>query len=105
MESTPEGAYMGLQDYMLPCMNKKLFGVECPGCGMQRSLALLIEGDFMGAFYMYPGIYPLVLLLLFILTSFIVTIRYELQIKITLGVITGLTILISYLIKMNILFN
>jgi len=105
MESSQEVAYMGLQDYMLPCMNKKLFGVECPGCGMQRSAALLFKGEFAEAFFMYPGIYPLLFLLLFILTSFVVDIRFERQIKIGLGILTGITIITSYIIKMNFIFN
>ncbi len=28
---------------------------------MQRAIALIFEGDFIGAFHMYPAIYPLVL--------------------------------------------
>ena len=53
-----------LEKYMLPCLNKKLFGIDCMGCGMQRSIALIAQGDFVGAFHMYPAIYTLVLLFL-----------------------------------------
>ncbi|MFA7446524.1 MAG: DUF2752 domain-containing protein, partial [Flavobacteriaceae bacterium] len=45
-----------MEDYMLPCMNKKLFGIDCMGCGIQRSVALLLRGEFVEAFYMYPAI-------------------------------------------------
>ena len=51
-----------IEDFMLPCLNKKLFGIECLGCGMQRSLGLIIQGDFIGAFRMYPAIYTLILM-------------------------------------------
>ena len=47
---------------MLPCMSKKLFGVECLGCGTQRALILLLKGEFVEAFKMYPPIYTLVIL-------------------------------------------
>ena len=47
---------------MLPCLNKKLFGIDCFGCGTQRSLMLLYQGDFIGAFHMFPAIYTTVLL-------------------------------------------
>ncbi|MDO6623655.1 DUF2752 domain-containing protein [Oceanihabitans sp. 1_MG-2023] len=50
--------------YMLPCLNKKLFGIECPGCGMQRSVAYLIQGDFSAAFKIYPAIFTILLMLL-----------------------------------------
>lgn len=52
---------MKAEDYMIPCMNKKLFGVECMGCGTQRSLLLLWHGDFVGAFRMFPAIYTMLL--------------------------------------------
>jgi hypothetical protein len=43
-----------LEEHMLPCMNKKLFGMDCPGCGMQRAIISLIKGDFYESFVMYP---------------------------------------------------
>ena len=60
---------MKLEDYMLPCLNKKLFGMECMGCGFQRSVALLLHGDFIAAFKMYPAIYPLLALLIYVLLN------------------------------------
>ena len=89
----------GLDDYMLPCMWKKTFNVDCMGCGMQRSLALILDGDFITAFYMYPAIYTLIALGVFA----ILHIRF--QFKNGHNIILGLFILnisiivISYLIK------
>jgi hypothetical protein len=48
---------------MLPCLFKTLFGFECLGCGFQRSVFLLSQGDFSGAFKMYPAIYTSLLFL------------------------------------------
>lgn len=50
-----------MEEHMLPCMNKQLFGVECPGCGTQRAIAFLLEGEFWEAFKMFPAIYTLAL--------------------------------------------
>ncbi|MGB0892704.1 MAG: DUF2752 domain-containing protein [Flavobacteriaceae bacterium] len=61
--------FLKLEDYMLPCLNKKLFGMECMGCGFQRSVALLLHGDFIAAFKMYPAIYPLIALLIYVLLN------------------------------------
>jgi len=44
---------------MLPCFSKTFFGFTCLGCGLQRSLILLIHGDFLSAFKMYTEIYTL----------------------------------------------
>ena len=98
-------AASGLEKYMLPCMNKKLFGVPCPGCGLQRSIALLLKGEFAEAFFMYPGIYPLLALVVFVSASFLTTVKFEKTIKIILALLTGFTILISYLIKMIYIIN
>lgn len=51
---------MNAEPFMLPCLSKTLFGVECLGCGAQRALILLLEGEFKQAFYMYPAIYTLI---------------------------------------------
>ncbi|TAI49348.1 DUF2752 domain-containing protein [Flagellimonas allohymeniacidonis] len=90
---------------MLPCLNKQLFGLDCPGCGLQRSLYFLLHGEFMAAFKMYPAIYPMILLLFFLGSSIFVKFRFAGIIKWSLISLTVGTILVSYFIKMNNLFN
>lgn len=46
---------------MLPCLSKQYFGIDCFGCGIQRALALIVRGEFIAAFKMYPAIYTLIL--------------------------------------------
>lgn len=53
------------EDYMLPCLTKKMFGIDCPGCGMQRSAMALVKGNFLEAFHLYPAIFTLVILFVF----------------------------------------
>lgn len=97
--------HLNARDYMLPCMNKKIFGFDCPGCGMQRAAHLLFQGDFVGAFKMYPAIYPIMLLLIFLISTFFVKIKYAPQIKLILMLLTAGTIIISYVIKMSTIIN
>lgn len=56
---------MRLEDYMLPCLNKRLFGFDCLGCGFQRALVALIRGDFQEAFVLYPAIYSILILVVY----------------------------------------
>jgi len=86
---------------MLPCLNKKLFGIECLGCGIQRATALLFEGEFVAAFKVYPAIYTLILLLLFLIFNISVKFKFDRSIKISLIVLNILIIVISYAIKMS----
>ncbi len=90
---------------MLPCINKKILGVDCLGCGMQRSISLLLQGEFTAAFYMYPAIYPLLLLLMFLGFNFFFKLKYGHLIKTGLMITAVLTIVVGYIIKMKIIFN
>ncbi len=91
----------GLDQYMIPCVNKKIFGVECLGCGMQRAGFLMFQGEFGAAFKMYPAIFTIVLLLLFIGVNFFVKFKYDHQIKIGLIAVNAVIIVGSYFIKMG----
>ncbi|QXP64920.1 DUF2752 domain-containing protein [Polaribacter sp. R2A056_3_33] len=92
-------------DYLLPCLNKSLFGIDCPGCGIQRAFMLLIKGDFVAAFKMYPAIYTLLLFGLFILITFKSRFKNKQKIIISFATINVLVIVISYCIKMKPLFT
>lgn len=90
---------MTVEDYMMPCMTKKIFGIDCLGCGIQRALVLLIQGDFEGAFYMYPAIYSMLLFFMAIGINQLDKHRNYHIIIVTLGIITALTMVVSYIYK------
>lgn len=94
-----------MDEYMIPCLNKQLFGVECLGCGIQRATALLFRGEFLAAFKMYPAIYTLILLVIFLISTFFIKYKYEFYIKISLIIINVLIIVISYIIKIYFYSN
>lgn len=91
----------GLEDYMVPCINKKIFGVECLGCGMQRATALLFSGYFEAAFRIYPAIYTIFLLLAVVFINFFVKFKFDYQIKIGLILLNAIVMVVSYFIKME----
>ncbi|MDO7173646.1 DUF2752 domain-containing protein [Mariniflexile sp. AS56] len=88
-----------LEDYMLPCLNKKLFGFDCMGCGFQRSFLLVFQGDFVAAFYMYPAIYTLIPLAFFIIASFFLKIKYANKVINALAITSVIVIIVSFIIK------
>ena len=55
-----------LEKNLLPCYWKKL-GLECLGCGMQRSVIHMLRGEFAEAFFQYPAIYSLLAMGAFLL--------------------------------------
>lgn len=91
----------GLENYMIPCVNKKIFGVECLGCGMQRSIAHIFTGEFATAFKVYPAIYTIFILLAVVFINFFVKFKFDFQIKIGLIILNAIVMVVSYFIKMN----
>lgn len=92
---------MAPEDYMLPCVNKKLFGVDCFGCGTQRSLALLLKGDFSGAFQMFPAIYTTLLFFVFIALHFLDKSRNYTKFIIGLAIANAVIMVVSYFYKVT----
>ena len=84
---------------MLPCYTKKILGIDCPGCGLQRSAALLLQGDFGAAFKMYPAIYPIILLLGFLAFNKFFAFKYANKAIVFLMITSVSTILINYILK------
>jgi hypothetical protein len=60
-----------LESNLLPCPYKKYIGIDCFGCGMQRSIIALVKGNFMESFYLYPALIPMLFLFLFLITHLI----------------------------------
>lgn len=90
---------------MLPCMNKTLFGVDCTGCGAQRATVLLFQGEFSKAFFMYPAIYSIGVLLLFLVFNLFYKFRFDYNIKIGLIIFNAIIIAGAYIFKMIHIFN
>lgn len=88
-----------IEDFMLPCLNKKFFGVECLGCGMQRSLALVFQGKFEEAFFMYPAIYSLIILSGVIGWSLFKNFKHSNRIITILAITNGVIIITSFIFK------
>ena len=85
---------------MLPCLNKKFFGIECLGCGLQRAITLIFQGEFVAAFQMYPAIYSLIILFIYIGINIFFKFKHSNKIIGALAILTVATIIISYIIKL-----
>ena len=54
-----------LENNLLSCQWKSM-GVECMGCGFQRSVIHLLKGEFADAFAIYPAIFTLIAMIAFL---------------------------------------
>lgn len=87
------------EEFMLPCLSKKIFGIDCFGCGMQRSAVLMIQGDFTAAFNMYPAIFTLILLFAILALHLKFKFKQGHNILLFLFIINILIILTNYYLK------
>ncbi|WP_323789704.1 DUF2752 domain-containing protein [Psychroserpens sp.] len=87
------------EEYMLPCLNKTLLGVECMGCGIQRSVALIFQGELVAAFKMYPAIFTLILLFAFIGLNYFKNYKFAGKIIISLAIINVIIIVGNFVLK------
>ena len=58
-----------LEHQLLPCPTKHFFGIECPGCGMQRSIIELLRGNFLESIKLYPPLIPMIILLVLLVIN------------------------------------
>jgi hypothetical protein len=85
--------------FLLPCPIKYVTGLDCPGCGFQRSLLALLKGDLAQSFSLYPP--TLFLLLSFICGISAYIFKYNSTAKWIKSIyfITGAVIFINYVYK------
>lgn len=96
---------METKDYMLPCLNKKLFGIDCPGCGLQRATVKVVKGEFKEAFYQFPPIYTTIAFLVVVVIHFLIKKKVTSKILIALAIVNTIIMIVAYFIKMNNFLN
>ena len=89
-----------LEAHQLPCSIKALTGQECPGCGSQRALILLLKSDFFASIQAWPALLPLILTILFIALHLIFKFKNGSKVILVMLMITIAIALINYFIKM-----
>ncbi|CAM3278069.1 DUF2752 domain-containing protein [Flavobacterium longum] len=88
-----------MEEYMLPCTNKWLFGLDCPGCGLQRGLLFLWHGEFEKAFHIFPAVYTLIIFTVFLGLHLLDRARDYHRIVIWTALLNGAVMIIAYIYK------
>lgn len=85
---------------MLPCPIKHFTGIDCIGCGIQRSFHFLIDMKFKESFEMYP---PLIIGIIFTFLFFVAKISIKKDIDVNLLVKSLIAIVIlNYVVKITL---
>lgn len=89
-----------LESHMQSCFYKKYFGIECPGCGMQRSFVELLKGNFYESFLLFPALIPTIALIVFLILHLIFKFKNGAGILKNLFIINTSILVLSYLYKL-----
>lgn len=88
-----------LENNFFACPIKQQVGIDCLGCGFQRSFILLLKGDWYGSWKMYPALVPMLLMFLFL------PIHVKFKIKNGHKILLALFILSSFLCVANFMLK
>lgn len=88
-----------IKNHLLTCPSKFFFHFDCPGCGLQRSLVALIEGDIFKSFHLYPATIPILFCLFFTAMHILFKFKNGALIIKSVFLFTSLIIIISYFYK------
>jgi len=94
-----------LQNHLIPCPFKYLTGIDCPGCGFQRSVIALLKGNLHQSFILYPATIPFILTGLWVIFDSRFHFDTKHIVKKTLYLLTGNIMLFAYLFKLYNLYS
>jgi hypothetical protein len=89
-----------LESHLVTCSYKKYLGVECPGCGMQRSFIELLKGNFYESFVLYPALLPTMFLLTFLVLHLIFKFKNGANILKIVFIINASIMVLNYIYKL-----
>jgi hypothetical protein len=91
-----------LEKNSMPCFYKKFLGIECPGCGMQRSFIELLKGNFVESFKLYPALTTTIALILLLILHIIFKFRNGAKYLLIIFIVNTIILLSNYILKLTI---
>jgi len=89
-----------LEEHQGACMYKKYLGIECPGCGMQRSFIALLKGNFGESLQLFPALIPLLLMFVFLLLHLKFQFKHGARILTYWFILNTAIIVVNYVVKL-----
>lgn len=88
-----------IEAHLLSCPLKAQTGLDCPGCGFQRSMLALFQGDIAAAFHLYPPSIPIAMLFLFTPTHLKFDFKHGALVIKILYLAVAVTVVLNYIYK------
>lgn len=90
-----------LQNHLLTCPFKSLTGIDCPGCGFQRSVVAILQGNLHLSLQYYPATIPLFITAIVVIADGRLAFDKNNLVKKSLYIFTALIIASAYILKMT----
>lgn len=65
-----------LESHQHSCSFKDHFGIDCPGCGLQRSIIELLKGNLLESIYLCPALLPIIAMFAYLALHLIFRFRH-----------------------------
>ncbi|MHA4894427.1 DUF2752 domain-containing protein [Pedobacter sp. PWIIR3] len=88
-----------LKGHLLACPFKRLTGLDCPGCGFQRSILALVQGDVKSSVHLYPAVAPILMFIIFVPLHLKFDFKNGAQLIKFLYLIIAIVIVLNYIYK------
>lgn len=88
-----------LENHQQACFYKSIFGIECPGCGMQRAFIELLKGNFCQSFLLFPALMPVLIMFAFLVLHLIFKFKQGARILLYMFIGNTSIVIFSYLYK------
>ncbi len=88
-----------LENHLLPCPFKAVTGMDCPGCGLQRSFLALLQGNLHESFHLYPALLPVIFTFIFLFLHLKFRFVNGAKLLMVFYIFTASTIVVSYIFK------
>jgi hypothetical protein len=90
-----------LSNHLLTCPMKAATGIDCPGCGMQRAILKLLQGDIEGSIQMNPSALPIMFMLIFLALHLKFQFKHGARIITILFILSSAIIVVNYILKLS----
>lgn len=84
---------------MLDCSWKKTTGLECPGCGLQRSFDQLIHGNLTESLVLFPALLPFLFLVAYTFLHILNPRKFPARPIVVSAVLTGILMAGNWIYK------
>lgn len=93
-----------LEHHLFSCFFKSHFGLECPGCGVQRSVIALLKGNIIESVQLHAAVIPFILTIMLLVAQLII--KHEKGGKWVMWAFIATTTItmVQYIIKQIIVF-